>query len=169
MTTLEISAIQKLSQPASEAALDDFIQWLDTVNCEAWRTELPTISFAKRLLVTCVIALGREVLTECPLEIKQRIAPTVQAAEVFLATPNDETYEKYLEMSSQSYPFGMGDGCLSISRNKVERCKPGNGCISGSGTLKWGYAGFEPHYIYSILQEHVLPLLHDNQSTSIKL
>src|SRR5262249_24559287 len=45
---------------------------------------------------------------------------TLRAAAAFVATPSDETHGELIEVATMSYPFGPGDGCLSMGRHGEE-------------------------------------------------
>lgn len=63
------------------------------------------------------------------------IERTMRAARAFLERPCDETYGALQIAATDSYPYGPGDGCLSVPETGVEGCARGSGCTSGSGTL----------------------------------
>jgi hypothetical protein len=58
---------------------------------------------------------------------------TLRASEAFVAEPCEETWEHLVSSATQSYPFGPGDGCYSVSGHV--RCDAGSGCKSGAGTI----------------------------------
>ncbi len=66
----------------------------------------------------------------------ETIVATIKAAENYALNPTEQNWDLLFHCATRSYPFGPGDGCLSIPEleNGVT-CRPGSGCISGAGSL----------------------------------
>lgn len=69
------------------------------------------------------------------LPLSATIERTLAAARSFLESPSEASYAALQIAATGSFPFGPGDGCLSVAQLGVEGCGPGSGCVSGSGTL----------------------------------
>jgi len=81
-----------------------------------------------QLLARAVVPVGRPLLEHVPVPT---VAATLAAAQAYTRAPGDETWDAYAKCATSSYPYGSGDGHYGID----DGCEPGNGCITGAGTL----------------------------------
>lgn len=75
---------------------------------------------------------------------------TFISAKEFIIKNSDENWDSFCINSTNSYPFGPGDGCYSVEETRVPGCNPGSGCISGIGSL--AFMGL-PEIIWKIVME----------------
>jgi hypothetical protein len=108
-----------------QARVHAFVVALDRALVERW--DDPVLQTA---LARAVVAVGPALLaaTGAPT-----VAATLAAAEEFVRSPDEEKRRRYVERATASYPYGPGDGCLTLPGDECD--SPGSGCRSGAGTL----------------------------------
>ncbi len=88
----------------------------------------------RTILARAVVALGATLVDT--QGASETIVATIKSAENYALNPTEQNWDLLFHCATQSYPFGPGDGCLSIPElENGATCQPGSGCISGSGTL----------------------------------
>jgi hypothetical protein len=61
-----------------------------------------------------IAAAGRLLLAGLPGLAGERVSQTVVAAEAYTSAPGEGSFLTYFEAATDSYPYGAGDGCLSM-------------------------------------------------------
>jgi hypothetical protein len=120
--------LRKINLPASRESLLDLINWLDN-ECIATKD---SSSLPYQILARSIVALGYKLLNN--LGNIETILNTIKAGETYALNPSEQNWDMFCEWATMSYPFGPGDGCFCI-KELGDSCKPGSGCISGSGSL----------------------------------
>jgi hypothetical protein len=124
--------------------LFDFIKQFDIEmsknpnNIELWNL------FAK-----IIVNIG-QTIQQSNAGLNQRQELTLMAANEFITNKNDEKWDSFCQSSTNSYPFGPGDGCYCIEETGVSGCNPGSGCISGIGSL--ALLGLPESLVWSIVK-----------------
>lgn len=94
---------------------------------------------------------------------------TLDAAEIFAIEPTPENYYIYAGAATNTYPFGPGDGCLSVEETGYSGCNPGSGCRSGSGSLyQFTYSMSAPK-IMSVSAKELIPWLKDDTNDPVAI
>ncbi len=120
----------KIIAPPSRESLLNFISWLD----RACIASEDVTSLPYQILARAVVA-GGYLLINDQGEI-ETIVETIRAGENYALNSTEQNWDLFFECATRSYPFGPGDGCLSIRElENGATCRPGSGCISGSGSL----------------------------------
>lgn len=78
---------------------------------------------------------------------------TLLSAKEFLVKSTDENWEAFCQSSTNSYPFGPGDGCYCVEKTGFSECKQGSGCISGIGSLV--FCELPQSIVWSIIREAI--------------
>lgn len=115
--------------PAGQAVcvLRCLVSWLDrTVPPEPGSVQV-------QALTRMIAAAGRLLLAGLPGLAGEGVSRTVVAAEAYASEPGEDSFVAYFEAATGSYPYGAGDGCLSMDSGAG--CGPGTGCRTGAGTL----------------------------------
>lgn len=110
---------------APRALLLALVRYIDLAVIAAQRE----LSLADIALARALSAAGRA------SKIATDIEPVILAAEAFAIDPTHATQTAFQVAATESYPFGPGDGCLSVPELGQAGCAPGSGCVSGAGTL----------------------------------
>ncbi len=142
-----------LTAPPSRAALLRFISYLDQ-ECIASED---VASLPNQILARAVVAVGYELLdAQGAIET---IVATIKAGENYALNPTEQNWDLLFHCATQSYPFGPGDGCLSIPEleNGVT-CRPGSGCISGAGSL--ASSGLDDAAVFATIAAELLPWIN---------
>ncbi len=148
------SALQEfLTAPPSRAALLRFISYLDQ-ECIASED---VASLPNQILARAVVALGYTLIDA--QGAMETIIETIKAAENYALHPTEQNWDLLFHCATRSYPFGPGDGCLSIPEleNGVT-CQPGSGCISGAGSL--ASLGLDDAAVFATIAAELLPWIN---------
>jgi hypothetical protein len=108
--------------------LFEFIRLIDINLCNNEDDE-----FYRGILAKSVIELGKMYIEKD--KNQHRILQTTEAAQNYLNSSTEANWDVFFDCSTNSYPFGPGDGCYAVSETGIENCKQGSGCISGAGCL----------------------------------
>ncbi len=154
MPTETKAALQEiLTAPPSRASLLRFISYLDQ-ECIASED---VASLPNQILARAVVAVGYELLdAQGAIET---IVATIKAGENYALNPTEQNWDLLFHCATQSYPFGPGDGCLSIPEleNGVS-CQPGSGCMSGAGSL--ASLGLDDVAAFATIAAELLPWIN---------
>lgn len=123
--TLE-DVLEKTFYFSQLGSLRNFISWLDNEICIDSENTL-----LLQVLAVSVKTLGEELVRSGKFPSPHPVLDTYASADDYVKNPTAENWEKFFLDSTNSYPFGPGEGCHSIRSD----CKPGSGCKSGAGTL----------------------------------
>ena len=142
-----------LVAPPSRASLLQFISRLDQ-ECIASED---VASLPNQILARAVVALGYKLLhTQGAIET---IIETIKSAENYALNPTEQNWDLLFHCATMSYPFGPGDGCLSIPElGNGATCRPGSGCISGAGTL--ASLGLDDAAVFATIAAELLPWMN---------
>ena len=119
---------QECLERLSGESLLPFIEWWDLFFLEH-RGSCETL--LREGIVRMTLALG-EVVAVKPGSPVER---TLSAAAAYLVEPGEQSWSEFVKTSTNSYPFGPGDGCFGIEELGHGSCGPGSGCRSGIGFL----------------------------------
>ncbi len=127
-------------------SLRNFISWLDNEICiDAENTLL------LQVLAVSVGILGEELVKANQFHSPHPVWDTLISADEYANHPTEENWNQFFNDSTNSYPFGPGEGCYSIRSD----CKAGSGCRSGAGTLL-----FTLESIPDLSEEKAILLIH---------
>lgn len=125
--------------------LYDFIRQYDMVA----EKDLDNVEM-KILFAKIIVKLGHR-MQQSEAGLGQRQLDTILAAEKYIVKCTEENWDTFCQSSTNSFPFGPGDGCYCVEKTGITECKPGSGCISGIGTL--AFTGLPDDYVWSIVNE----------------
>ena len=142
-----------LTTPPSRASLLRFISYLDQ-ECIASED---VASLPNQILARAVVALGYKLIdTQGAIET---IIETIKAGENYALHPTEKNWDLLFHCATRSYPFGPGDGCLSIPElENGATCQPGSGCISGAGSL--ASLGLDDGEAFTTIAAELLPWIN---------
>ncbi len=118
----------------------------------------PDLQLVRGLLARSVQSLGPSLMAHLPGGAHANIQSTVSAATAYIQTPSDETWDAFIQASTNSYPFGPGDGCHTVQQ-LADHCRPGSGCASGAGFLVSVTYSLGDEAVLATLREALLPWL----------
>ena len=149
----------KLMDSQSKEPLLEFISWLDK---ECYDT--PYGSLAWQTLVRSITAVGYVLAKKKNFsDAEHPVKKTITAGEKYISDPTIEKLNDFCSASTNSYPFGPGEGCYSIASLGYPGCEPGSGCYSGAGSLV--SLGLEENEIWTIVKNALLTWI--NEETDI--
>jgi len=105
-----------------------FIEWLDTVYAKSYSDHERLL---RESLVRLTVAVGETLIVEPGAAIEK----TVATASHFLREPSPPNWRSFFNASTNSYPFGPGEGCYGVEELGHGTCGVGSGCRSGVGFL----------------------------------
>ena len=148
--------LEKILAPASRKSLLNFINWLDM---ECINSQDPS-SLPFQILARSIIAVGYKLLdNEGAIET---IVQTIRSGENYALNPTENTWETFHYCSTNSYPFGPGDGCYSIEELEGvphKHSTPGSGCTSGAGSL--ASLGMNEAEVMKIIAKELAPWISE--------
>jgi len=150
--SLKKEAINLLSSNPTKETLMKLITWID-LKC----VDLPLESLPRQILARSVIAAGLAIETT---NHGDRLKTTIDTACDFALSPTYENLALFVGASTNSYPFGPGDGCHSVSETGFEGCEVGSGCRSGAGTLNQVAYKIGSESLMKVIAEDLLPWLN---------
>jgi hypothetical protein len=116
-------------------------------------------------LTRMVAAAGRLLLAGLPGPVGERVSRMVVAAEAFASEPGEDSFLTYFEAATGSYPYGAGEGCLSMDSGAG--CGPGTGCRTGAGTLWQIAATVGVGAVLDAVAQAVVPWLAGGPQSSV--
>lgn len=163
METTKKSILDQIRKFSSTGSLSDFISWLDISILEHSDTSLFLETLARS-----IVSLGYKFVEINKIAKDHPFIATIKAAEQYSLTPSEENWEGLFEASTNSYPFGPGEGCYDINSSKYTDCKPGTGCNSGAGSIdqiRLAIAGMSGESAMKHIADKLLPWLEDKQES----
>lgn len=83
--------------------------------------------------------------------LKQNQKNTILSAKEFLIKQTEQNWDLFCTNSTNSYPFGPGDGCYCVEETGVLACHSGSGCFSGIGCL--AFLGLPEDEVWTLIAE----------------
>lgn len=111
----------------------------------------------KILFAKIIVKIGQKI-QQSEAGLGQRQEDTVLAAEKYIVKCTEENWDAFCQSSTNSFPFGPGDGCYCVEKTGIFGCKPGSGCRSGIGTLAFS----------SLLEEEVWTIIKETNAENKK-
>ncbi|HMV80668.1 MAG TPA: hypothetical protein PKA14_22260 [Leptospiraceae bacterium] len=145
MKTLD-EILEKTFYFSSLGSLRNFISWIDNEICMN-----PEDTLLLQVLAVSVKTLGEELVKPGEYDAHHPVRSTLKSADEYANDPTQENWNQFFSDSTDSYPFGPGDGCYSI----VSGCEAGSGCRSGAGSLL-----FTLESIPGLTEEKAISLIH---------
>lgn len=167
MSEIIKTTIKKLSINATNEALLDFIQWIDTEYCKASNSKNQDI--INQIITRAIIGVGHYLVANIKLDSTQstNINKTINVASEYVIFPSKRNLDNYFFEATNSYPFGAGEGCYSVkSLVTTEPCGIGTGCRSGAGSLC--SFGLENKIVFSIIKKNLIPWLNNDYDPVLK-
>lgn len=138
--------LEKTFYFSSLSSLRNFISWIDNEIC--MNPEEPLLL---QVLAVSVKTLGEELVKSGEYDAHHPVRSTLKSADEYANNPTEENWNQFFSDSTDSYPFGPGDGCYSI----FSGCEAGSGCRSGAGSLL-----FTLESIADLSEEKAISLIH---------
>lgn len=158
MSEIIEATIKRLSVNATDEALLDFIHWIDIEYAK--KNNPKQHATINQIITRAIIALGHCMIENSKLNSTQLsgIQKTIEAASEYVVFPNQQNLDNYFFEATNSFPFGAGEGCYTVSSLvKTEHCGIGTGCRSGAGSLY--FHKLDNKIVFSIIKENLLPWL----------
>jgi len=147
--------LDKVTSINDETKLYRFISWLeielDKEFKEADYESRYPLSLLHTFLIQSIIAIGNKLLEDKDYDT---IKKTIESAKKYLSDPSEKNGEAFFESSSNSYPYGIGEGCYAMRQLGFKGCELGSGCRTGAGTILCN--GLEVNDVVEILKKEVL-------------
>jgi hypothetical protein len=106
----------------------------------------------KILFTKLIVKLGHR-MQQSEAGLGQRQEDTILAAENYIVKCTEENWDAFCQSSTNSFPFGPGDGCYCVEKTGIIGCKPGSGCISGIGTI--AFTSLPEDEVWLIIKETI--------------
>lgn len=116
---------QSLQHLAADSLLP-FIEWWDLLYLQH---DESCTDLLREGFVRMTLALAETLATKPGSPVER----TLSAASNYLKEPTEPNWSDFIKASTNSYPFGPGDGCYGIEAIGHGSCGPGSGCRSGIG------------------------------------
>lgn len=134
--------------------LSNLVQWMD----EIYHEDKSFNGLPQQIITRAIIAVGYLLLDEGKLDDEQflNIKKTINSASEFVLFPSVKNADQYFRDATNSYPFGLGEGCYSVNElGKNKSCGKGTGCQSGAGSLMCTDKNSD--LILKVINENLLP------------
>lgn len=161
------TALEMLSSPTNDQSLADFVQWLDL----QYSNDSTDNGKPKQLITRAIIAMGYHMLDNSNLRIEaaQNVLKTIKAASDYVMYPNASTYTEYYRSATNSYPYGAGEGCYSVTtlrKEGMKLCDAGTGCRSGAGSLMSN--GLDDKELFESIASELIPWIKGEEDVVLK-
>lgn len=144
---------------SADEALAWFVRELDLAAMTDWGSESWSTAFVVQVMTRAIAAGGRVLIAEMGFGADHPVSRTLVAADDYSRQPSENAYDAYVAAATNSYPYGAGDGCLTI--NEAGSCGPGSGCTSGFGSLAQIAAQAGAPAVLAALSAELTPWLRD--------